>query len=457
MSSTAIRPNTSNGKTLVTIDNLVSLPKVDSTQSAATFPSILTFRDAVSKTIDGATLSLKKRRRGTSEIENDEDEDAHPEVFVKTDSREILHGQRGYNNTNCHYYIGVLHKSSGKMRLVQTDTVYTLRPLVSQKNGTTLWNEIDTTEKNANEDGNNDKTYWQKRNELLKTFGGKKSVQILKRYEKNRITEDKVDEKATEYVHIATKDMLERDAAQGISHHGVDSTEGMAPPHDCNAQNANEAYPIHGLLSPSELEELSEAASLVVESLTEGSADNPGWHPLVWSVIQNIVGLGTPGEDPDDQLKTRLQCAMHVHYLITLATSPMKMTPEVRSDLLANMAVSENTLVQLLHRFSSSQTEFGYKDVRVRTAEDLENIAKYAIIMWMHTLGFQNCGRLDELADALGVSLIHFLWYAKNLGCKVRKQKDMSGPKTYRISLQVPLVFPKVKKRVGRSHRRVTS
>lgn len=457
MSSTATPPNKNIGETSVTIDNLVSLPKVDPTQSAATFPSILTFRDTVSETIDGATLSLKKRRRGTSEIENDEDEDAHPEVFVKTGSQEILHGRRGYNNTNCHYYIGVLHKPSGKMRLVQTDTVYTLRPLVSQKNGTMLWNEIDATERNTNEDDNNDKTYWQKRRELLKTFGGKKSVQHLKRIEKNRITEEKVDDKATEHANMATKDMLERDAAQGIHHNTVETTEGMAPPHDTNAQNAKEAYPIHGLLSPSELEELSEAASLVIESLTEGSADNPGWHPLVWSVIQNIVGFSTPGKDVDDWLKIRLQCVMHVHYLITLATSPMKITNKVRSDLLANMAVSENTLVQLLHRFSSSQTEFGFKSSRVRTAQDLENIIKYAIIMWMHTLGFQNCGRLDELADALGVPLKQFLWYALSLGCKARKQKDMSGPKAYCISLQVPLVFPKVTKRMGRPHRRVTS
>lgn len=457
MSATATQPTKSDGETSVIIDSLVPLPKVGPKQSAATFPSILTVRDDMSKTIDRATFSLKKRQRVNNDVDSDEEDDTRPEIFAHTKSRGTWCARRGYNDTNSHYYIGVLHKPSGKMRLVQTDTVYTLRPHVSQKNGTLIWDEIDAAEKKAEENGDNEKTYWQKRSELLKTFGGKKSVQLLKRYEKNRITEDKVDEKATEHANILTKDMLERDAAQGIRHNTIDTTESSAPPHDNDAENPNDAYPLDGLLSPTEVEELSDATALVVESLTEGSAENPGWHSLVWSVLQSLVALGTPGEDPDDQLKTRLQCAMHVHYLITLAKSPKRMTSKVRSDLLANMAVSGNTLAQLLHRFTTSQTEFGYKDSRVRTPEDLENLAKHAIIMWMHTLGFQNCGRLDELADALGISLKLFLWYALSLGCKVRKQKDMSGPKAFCITLQTPLTFPKVQKRVGRSHRRMTS
>lgn len=457
MSSSATQLASEGGEVSVVIDGLMPVPKVASKESAATFPSILTVHDEMAKTIDKASLSLKKRQRVSNDADNDDDEDAHPEIFVQTKSRGLWHGRRGYNNTNCHYFIGVLHKPSGKMRLVQADTVYTLRPHLSQKSGTRLWDEIDAAEKKNNENDNTEKTYWEKRKDLLNTFGGKRSVQSLKRFEKNRITEEKVDDKATEHANIATKSMLEKDAAEGIHHHAVDTTEPEAPPHDIDAQNAQDAYPLHGLLSPHELAELSEAATLVVEGITEGSAENPGWHPLVWSVLQSIVALVTPGEDPNDQLQTRLQCAMHVHYLIMLATSPKRMTPTVRADLLQKMAVSENTLVQLLHRFTSSQTEFGQRDVRVRTPTNLENLIKYAIVMWMYTAGFQNCSRLDELADALGVSLKLFLWYAQSLGCKVRKQKEMSGPKAYCITLQIPLTFPKVQKRVSRTQRRMTS
>lgn len=444
-----------NEETTVVIDSLTTVPQLPSEKSAASYPSLLSFQNELSKSVDGAKLSLKKRRRA-QETEA-ADDDINPELFVETHSRGTWHAQRGFNEVNAHYYVGVLHKPSGKMRLVQVDTVYSLKPHGSYEKESRLWDEIDEAEEHQTDEKDDKKTYWDKRKEFLDAFGGKKSVQSLRKYEKNRITEDKVDEKATEHVSIATKNMLAKDAAEGIHHRFADTTEISAPPHDKNAQDAKDAYPLHGLLTTAEMNELSEAATLVVKEFSQGNAENPGWHPLIWDVLRNLVAQCTTGENLDDALSVRLQCAMHVHYLITLASSPKRMLPSVRSDLLANMAVSENTLVQLLQRFSTPQAEFGRRDIRVRTASDLESIAKYALVMWMHTHGFQNCGRLDELADALGIPIKSCLMHALSIGCKVRKQKDISGPQAYCISLQVPLTFPKMQKRVTRPARRANA
>lgn len=77
----------------------------------------------------------------------------------------------------------------------------------------------------------------------------------------------------------------------------------------------------------------------------------------------------------------RLQCAMHVHFLITIALAAPTVVPTVREKVILNMTVLETTLTQVLQRSTTVKLKKHRKEVHLRTKTDMDYIAKYEIIM----------------------------------------------------------------------------
>ncbi|PXF44670.1 DNA-directed RNA polymerase I subunit RPA49 [Gracilariopsis chorda] len=405
---------------------------------AVSYPNILATAGGTGHAaLDGISLRAVKRRRVVSEGEVQVSID----MLVKSGEREMV-ASRGHHELNYDYYVGVRNKNTGDTKLVEVDGLYCLRPSVRSGIDFSRFDEAD--EKDEKDDRK--KTYVERRNELLKAFGGKKSLSRVTRWERNRITEEKVSDRMADKINESAKAMRERDAEQGISHDADETTEPMAPPHNNAATDPKDAYPLMGLLSAPELLALDQEAAAMIElSEDPTTLENPGWDTLVWDVMLNI--LSKEGDAKETKM-LRLQAIMHLHYLIVLANAPAKITRAVRNTLIEKMAVDDEVLECLLERYTTADERAW---MRSRSKSDSARILGYAILMWLTALGFKNCQRLGELSAAFQVNTSTLVKIAANLGCKVKKPKAKADTNMYSISLRMPLTFPRLKKRFVRT------
>lgn len=435
---------------IVTVEDVVPIGITLPQDKKASFPSLISFRVGRDPTYSSKVdLKLRKRRRvqpDENETEADDADDAKTELFAEAKDGRVWHAEEGFHELFSQHFIGIRSKSTGKMRLVQINAMYGLRPYISQQAGSGFWEEKDG-EKDAEEHNDNEKSSMQKRLETLEAFGAKRSINRLTRFERNRITDDKIDDQAAIHINQAGLEMFQKDAGVGIHHNSLDTTESSAPPHNTNATTPEDAYPLLGLISPQEFSSLEDSVSLLIDTMqdsTEESRINPGWHPLVWDVLSSIL---TSTDGLSDVMRMRMCCAMHLHYLITLKNSRLKISSSVRQQLLEKMAVSDAILTLILQRFTVLQAEHGRRQARVISSENSSQIVNHAIIMWMYAHGFKNCGQLNHLANALGITFKVLVWQAASIGCKVQKVKDMEGGAAYRVSLKTPLVFPPLRRK----------
>lgn len=434
--------NNPSGKT-IQIDHVIPFSRSDKEHHCISHPNLISLSDGTSRVeIESMNLRALKRKRTSSS------QDASKqtcELFGNLRDKD-WHAQSAFHDRNVDYYIGVVHKKTASMQLIGVDSTYRLRPSMHRANP--LQPHV------KNEEEEDKRTYGQQKQDLLNSFGGKRSIQRVAKMVRDNITDEKVDDKTAHNAAAAAKQMLTRDADKGI-YHGEMTMESMAPPHDSNATSPEHAYPLLGLVMPPELLALEQEADAMLQLATDPSTlDNPGWHELVWRALNTILGLK---ELPLEHRKRRMQAAMNLHYLITLANSPEIITYEDQEALMEKMGVSYEVLNCLLQRFTVPfVSRKGINtSCRQKTTADSARIVVHAIIMWMTLSDFKDCRNLGALAEAFGINLKLLLKHANNLGCKVRKLKDQSGPHAFSVSLKVPLVFPPLRKRTGKPQRRL--
>ncbi|KAI0560042.1 A49-like RNA polymerase I associated factor [Gracilaria domingensis] len=400
--------------------------------STLTYPNLISVASGAKlDDLDNISLRPMKRRR----VISDDEVQISVDMFGKVNDREMV-ASRGHLDLNYDYFIGIRDKKTGSTKLVEVDGMYSLRPAAPCDVGTMNDKEQEEDEKEM--------TYAEKRAELLQSFGGKKSVLRMKKYQRDRITDEKVEQQMAETITMAAKSMRERDTEQGIVHGSEETTESLAPPHNSAATDPKDAYPLLGLLSAAEIVDLDLEATTVIES-PEGvdSLENPGWHSLVWDIVRSIVSK----DEPKEVKVPRVQAVMHLHYLLVLANAPTRVTREAQDDMIGKMGVEDEVFKCLLERYTSATDR---KSTRTKSKLDSNRIIAYATIMWLTALGFKNCMRLGELSAALGINITVLLRAATNLGCKIRKQKDQTGPDGFSLTLKVPLTFPRLKKKYQR-------
>lgn len=428
----------------VRVDAVVPLPQHDDDEERViSHPSLLSLGDSVdAENLDAMSLRVVRRKVQGQAVDND----GELEMIANVAKRE-WHAQRGYNEMNLDYFIGVRNRKTDVLQLFQIDSMFSLRPFAYRKRN--IDDEIDATE------GEERQTYREQRAELLQTFGGRRSQLRMERYQRDRITDEKVDEKAQEQLNVAARDMITKDAREGIHYFQKATTEQMAPPHDNNATSPEGAYPLEGLMSSIELSALAQEAQSMIEVCADDTTlvENPGWHPLVWNVL---IRLATENSQSSSVRLRRMQAAMHLHYLIELSKCPTRIRRRERVELMQRMAVDEGILDCLLSRFTVADSKYAAK-ARLKSQASELRITVYGILMWLTTNDFTNCGRLGELSKALRVSLSLILSHAAQLGCKVKRKQGpgaKNDPGGYRLSLPVPLKFPEIRRRLGRPAKR---
>lgn len=431
-----------------TVEQIIPVP-CHTSPASFNSPALISFRVGTQPP-NGSTLKLSvKRPRQPASEPSPPRQNASPHVFAEAANR-LWRAEPGFDDYNTNYYVGIRSKSTGKIRLVQLNATYSMRPEVT---GDGWLDQVDKAENDEDDEDKDDDVvddestdparaeYLRQRRKLLLSFGGRKSQRKIAKYERDRVTAGNIQNKSVEQINEAAKEMLEKDAAVGIHHNREQTTEADAPPHDNSATVPGDAYPLLGLISPQEMIFIERKVEELERSVSNFSlvGENPGWHPLVWEALDSIVALR---EISDELRKTRLQAAIHLHNIIKVSALTFYVTPEVRRQLETDTGLDASTTSVLLHRFTSPVNDEARRNQRMTTMAERTKLCKHGIIMWMTALGFVNCARLGELASALHVTFKVLMADASSLGCNAKKLKEATGPSAFRISLKTPLVFP---------------
>lgn len=418
----------------VRIESVLQVPSAGSSTQRVSHPSLISFARSLSpEEVERTRVKLVHR-------EGEPKQDGSFEMIAENGGRAWT-GKKGFNEMNHDYFIGIRNKMNNTLSLVAVDGMYSLRPYIGRR----LTENPEIPPEDIEE-----QTYAEKRAELLEKFGGRKSQRREQKYLRNRITDENVDDKTEEKIKEAAKQMLEKDTSQGIVHVFQQTTESLAPPHDSSATTPELAYPLEGLVTPGELRALEQEARAMMQTCSDGTGniDNPGWHPLVWTILLRII---RNADLTEDARLPRIQAAMHLHYLIVLTGTTDKILRATRLELMQSMAVDEGILSCILDRFTVSDDR---QYVRKKTQEDVVRAILYGIVMWLTACGFRKCGNVGQLSAALGISSTLLIKHAMQIGCKVHRKPDQRDASDFLVSLKVPLTFPKIRKRQGRPAKR---
>lgn len=293
-----------------------------------------------------------------------------------------------------------------------------------------------------------ERTYRERRGQLLDQFGGKRAKERQAKIDRNTITGDNVGARTASQL----EDVID-------SHRAVSGTTSLiVPPHDMGAERVEDAYPLLGLMGAVEYSFLSSEAKAALASVDKRAEgvdrfSNPGWHDVCWALMVKAVVHAEEGQDTEKERmadrERRVMAAMYLHYLFVLASSSAKkFDARARKTLVKDMAVSADFLDCLLERFADVS-----EGTRVyhRSNQSTTRLMYYAVVLWLTASGFSISSGFDEVARALGMPahgqlLVHF----KHLGCKVKRARksDEGGDAgiSYRVTLSVPLTFPELRK-----------
>lgn len=346
------------------------------------------------------------------------------------------------------YMVAVVDKSTGEMKILEAA-------------GEFLLTRTSASQPSAPADGDvkaDERTYREKRGDLLGEFGGKRAKDRQARIDRNTITDANVSAKAAAQLEDVIGDHRAEKAAAGGPGDGTTSV--VAPPHDRAAEKVQDAYPLLGLMGSTEFAFLTEEARAALAPLGEdpdvAGMENPGWSGVCWELMIRAVIEGKGGGDKEEdggeerreERHRRVMAAMYLHYLFVLAANPSKrIGKREQAQLREKMAVSNDFLDCLLQRFADRKegtAEYYTSD------QSTTRLLYYAMVLWLTAARFSLSSGYDEVARALGLpGSGQLLVLSKHLGCKVKrgpKSEVASEGRSYRVSLAVPLTFPLLRK-----------
>lgn len=453
------------------------------------FPSLTSFRGCTQRIKpDSLQLSIRRKRALS---EHGEVNPTEIELQAQREDGREWRGSNTFHDIDTTFCIGIRNKKTSTMKVIQVGGVYTLRPHITDNKNmpdktdndvdmkdsddeiTDEGSDAEKEDKDDDDDSKLDvderqrKMYTKKRMELLTAFGGKKSLTAVKKYQRDAITDKKVGDNTITQINEAAKQMKSEDLQKGFDINADETTEAAAPPHNKNATIPPEVYPIEGLITPRELAAVLESVDLLIDSAITpnneedgekfkvgnvAEMENPGWHPLVWRLLTSQL---SSMDEMNDDLKKRMCCAMHLHYLITMARCKITLKSFDVQQLGEDMGVPDYVLEILTDRFFDTQKEFGSQEIKVKGTRSTHLLVQHAIIMWLYVYDFQPAGLLDLLTEALQLTPKALMVEATGLGCKVRKVKGEQGMRALRLTLPIPLKFPPIRtKKTGRQSKK---
>ncbi|XP_068090320.1 DNA-directed RNA polymerase I subunit RPA49 [Hyperolius riggenbachi] len=325
----------------------------------------------------------------------------------------------------CKYFVGVLHKESGKMEVFDAEHI-NMQPILES-------NSVSKEGKDQTDLSN--RTYREKVDALIEVFGTKKQKRALNSRKLNQVGSEILNQamaKAAEEI-IETKGKTEL-MSEAMNQTEEESLSQFLPPCDANADKVENVYKFDDLISPAEYEAL-ESVSAAFRNITPEELQQMREKKQHGSfVLQQLQELNLV-KDLDRQARALwyLDCLMKFSQLKTVK----------RKDLIA-----QNCPSIICGKLMKNFTVISFKNGRVQNSISgsmQSKIVSYAIALALHIADFQV--DLTYLQRDLKLTESRILEMAKAMRLKISKRigfSDSTLEEGHKIAtLELPLIVYK--------------
>lgn len=325
----------------------------------------------------------------------------------------------------CRYYVGVVDKKKGKMRVYDSEIMQMVPKLPD-------YQEEDEKEK-INIPGNIDKTYKQKIDDLTASFGSKKKKQAMGSRLRNEIRGEALEKALSSAVVDAVSQNRNLSVASGGGMHSS-----LIPPHNKDAERPADVYSLDSIINPHEMEVIAIPAEKIYESKTDNIKEWQEKEEFPLYVMNHIAILP---KLPENRWK-KSKILMYLSYLIEMCKKPAK-SFRAKDPLPSDWPEMIKTKLYKNYTLSVDSGPRPTRCVPQRLKDKLIlNILVLCLILDEFELP------LNDLQKDLKIGGKSLDAHVKALGCKVKVQRETTpdGEKLeIKIAtLEVPLTFPEV-------------
>lgn len=354
----------------------------------------------------------------------------------------------GDNELGSQYMIGVVDKKRKTMRLVEVSGEYLMRPKEIVE-PIVEGGDVDVGGGRKDDEGKK-LEYKELRSKLIEGFGGRRAKVAQKRRQRNDDISGGLGVKDVKMLDSALDQRIKADEEAGERFENT--SRHLVPPHDINATDPKDAYPLHGLFEYRVLELLKKEVDQIIDWIRSGKGnEEPSYSDFSWQLMKlAVTQMDSEQADEDSQLyRNRVLSALYLHYLIVYSRIPDKFGKQEVADLFESTYAPKEVSENLLELFAE-KGERGA--MHTKTTELQDKLIYYALIMWLTTCGFKTKD-IDSFVAAFQMRQKECLLHLKFLGCSIKRFKK-EGEVGYRIALNTPLEFPVMRSRYGARKRR---
>lgn len=411
-------------------------------------PALVEFRPPQTAESLAAAKFIRSDMKSEPKAKDDENGNENDNMVAHVDGMKFV-GERLPVDTfaaQTRTFIAVLEKATGELHMIETADFYRMRPREPLE-GSANMDDDDAEEDNIEEDKN--LTVAEKRANMLRLFGNKKSLKRYENYErKNKqiITSDAARAEAQKAADLVAENEAQNEQeGDGTSRH-------LVPPHNAETSDPTQAYPLEDLCPPECYEEFKIDSIKAIEELRGNNPQNPGWNSYTFLLLCQVAG-----DTIDDDVKLRRAVAcFYLNMLVNIINGPPRIHPSNHKELSQKWYISEFGLGELLRMFMERQTGKSRNDL-TQTTRSKDKIVYYAAVLWLTIGDFRNVQGLGKIADALKITHKEMAQFVQRVGGKLAKDKGTTASNygKFRARLVTPLVFPsiKVEKRRRKSRR----
>lgn len=323
----------------------------------------------------------------------------------------------------CDYYIGMLDKLTGKLRVLPTE-LFHLHPALQ---GAEVLKESST----AN-------SYREKNDELTKEFGSGKMQRLVNKRLKNQLDSDMLSS-ATQTATAATPIVKDEEVVNPTT-----TVASAVPPHNIDATTPEDVYKVDNIINPEILSGLDEMSEGMFNGVKEEMEAMERENMYANFVLKKIPTLA------ERQEVRRSQCQRLVYIDCLMKVYQMKYQQLRLKDPLPE---EWNILVKkhILSVFFQDTVDLGRKRRTFPSAK--KDLMLSHILVLCLTLNDFHLDLDHLLVDLKSLSKKRLTTHCQILGCQVKAAKvteDGRATTTHSATLTIPLEFPENKKFKGK-------
>ncbi|XP_071501431.1 DNA-directed RNA polymerase I subunit RPA49-like [Diadema antillarum] len=311
-------------------------------------------------------------------------------------------------NSMCKYFVGVLDKKRGKMKVYDAQLLE-LHPWLGKK------------ESKAEEEESKDLSYAEKQDRLTEAFGSSRKQRAMESRLRGQVGSE----------------ALESSAAKALSHAGSltstpikedQGTSDLLPPHDPTATLLQDVFKLHDLISPTHWDVLKPLAEELISGAVKNASEWKASKKYPHYVLNHLTGLSHLQEN---RQTTQAVCLVYVSFLMQLhKTHPKDMKgkkclPGVPRDIRAHLFESFTQMVP---------TPDGKREDRFLPKRLKDKLLSYILVLAQLIDSFHT--EVTTLSEDLGIPVKKLITHARAIGCRTVTQ-TVASPAQLRRKRQI--------------------